>query len=179
MDVATLAAAAAAISSPRTTRSTASAALAIAVDDTKTSLRTAKSLAVALRTALGLAGYLPALISAGERMLVYDDINSEYIAAAEAAIDLEDMLPFPEEGCMGRRNRRSGTAQAIHSGDRPANGSRRACMSRVWPPANSNVEDTGSDKRVWTKAQNIPSVQGEDSNGQALQPSYHLRHLLP
>ena len=88
MDAATLAAAAAAITSPRTTRSAASAALAIAVDDTKTSLRTAKSLAVALKTALGLAGYLPALISAGERMLVYDDINSEYIAAAEAAIDL-------------------------------------------------------------------------------------------
>ena len=101
MDAATLAAAAAAITSPRTTRSAASAALAIAVDDTKTSLRTAKSLAVALKTALGLAGYLPALISAGERMLVYDDINSEYIAAAEAAIDLEDMLPFPAEGCRG------------------------------------------------------------------------------
>ena len=101
MDAATLAAAAAAITSPRTTRCMASVALAIAVDGNKTSLRTANSLAVALKTALGQVGYIPALIKAGERMLVYDDINSEYMAAAEAAIDLEDMLPFPEEGCRG------------------------------------------------------------------------------
>ena len=73
MDAATLAAAAAAITSPRTTRCMASAALAIAVDDNKTGLRIASSLAVALKTALGQAGYIPALIKAGERMLVYDE----------------------------------------------------------------------------------------------------------
>ena len=56
MDAATLAAAAAAITSPRTTRCMASVALAIAVDGNKTSLRTANSLAMALKTALEWAG---------------------------------------------------------------------------------------------------------------------------
>ncbi len=87
MDAATISAAAAAISSPFATRSTASAALAIALDDSKTSLRTLKTLASALQTALGLGGYLPALISAGERMMIYNDINREYVSALDAAME--------------------------------------------------------------------------------------------
>ena len=99
MDAATLTAAAAAITSPRTTRSAASVALAIAVDDSKTNMRILKTLATALQTALGLAGYLPALVSAGERMLIYDEINKEYIEAMDAAINLQELLPYPTEGC--------------------------------------------------------------------------------
>ena len=98
MDAATLGAAAAAITSPRTNGCMASMALAIAVDDNKTSLRTAKSLAEALKTALEWAGYIPALIKAGERMLIYDDIRKEYNAALEEVLDLEDKLPWPPEG---------------------------------------------------------------------------------
>ena len=87
MDAATLSAAAAAIPTSRSARNAASAALAIAVDDSKSNLRTLKTLATALQTALGLAGYLPALISAGERMLIYDELHKEWIEAMDAVID--------------------------------------------------------------------------------------------
>ena len=87
MDAATISAVAAAIPPPVASRSTASAALAIALDISRTRLRTLKTLATALPTALGLGGYLPALISAGERMIVYNDITKEYGAAFEAAME--------------------------------------------------------------------------------------------
>ena len=107
MDAATLGAAAAAITSPRTTRCMASMALAIAVDDNRTSLRTASSLAMALKTALEWAGYRPALVKAGERMLIYDDIRKEYNAALDEVLDLEDQLPWQAEGdrCPGINGR--------------------------------------------------------------------------
>ena len=85
----------------------ASMALAIAVDDNRTSLRTASSLAMALKTALEWAGYRPSLIKAGERMLIYDDIKKEYNAALDEVLDLEEQLPWQAEGarCPGINGR--------------------------------------------------------------------------
>ena len=128
MDAATLGAAAAAITSPRTTRCMASMALAIAVDDNKTSLRTANSLAKALKTALEWAGYRPALMKAGERMMIYDDIRKEYNEALDEVLDLEEKLPWPGEGGKVARDRRASKAQAIHSRNRPEDGSRRESL---------------------------------------------------
>ena len=62
-------------------------ALAIALGDSKNSQRTLKTLAKSLQTALGLSGYLPAVISAGERMMIYNDINREYVSALDAAVE--------------------------------------------------------------------------------------------
>ena len=102
MDAATLGAASAAITSLRTTRCMASEALSIAVENLKPSYRIAKTLAMALRRALG-NGFEPgdhtlALAKAGERMIVYDDIRKEYNAALETVLDMEEKLPWPTEG---------------------------------------------------------------------------------
>ena len=75
MDAATLGAASAAITSPRTTRCMASAALTIAVENIKPNYRIAKTLAMALKRALLIEDDITAFAKAGERMLVYDDIR--------------------------------------------------------------------------------------------------------
>ena len=98
MDAATLGAAAAAITSPKTTRCMVSMALSIAVDDIKTNYSTAKTLAMALRRALWAEGYLPAFAKAGERMLVYDDLRKECNAALDEVLEVEDERPWPTEG---------------------------------------------------------------------------------
>ena len=92
----------AAITTQRTTRSTASEALAIAVEILKPSYRIAKTLAMALRRSFwpGFASrdITYALARAGERMIVYDDIRKEYHAALESVLDMEEKLPWPTEG---------------------------------------------------------------------------------
>ena len=104
MDAATIAAVAAAITSRLTARSVASAALAIALEDSKASLRILTMLAKAVRKAMIEGDYLPALISAGDRMMIYNDINKEYVSAFEAAMDLHIMetalrLTTEEKAC--------------------------------------------------------------------------------
>ena len=90
MDAASLAAAAAAISSPLTNTNPASAALTVALEHSKANLRLISQLSQALKTALTEGNYVQALNSAGERMMIYNDINDEYLSAFEAAMTNED-----------------------------------------------------------------------------------------
>ena len=102
MDAATLGAASAALTSPRTTRCTASEALSIAVENLRPSYRIAKTLAMALRRSLWngfeVKEHTYALARAGDRMIVYDDIRKEYNAALETVLNLEENLPWTTEG---------------------------------------------------------------------------------
>ena len=102
MDAATLGAAMAAITTRRMTRSAASEALSIAVENLKPSYRIAKTLAMALRRSFWngfeTGDHTYALARAGERMIVYDDIRKEYHAALESVFDMEEKLPWPTEG---------------------------------------------------------------------------------
>ena len=94
----------AAITTQRATRNTASEALSIAVELLKPSYRIASTLAMALRRALwpGLVArdITYALARAGERIKDYHNIRKEYHAALASVLDMEDKLPWPEEGCL-------------------------------------------------------------------------------
>ena len=90
----------AAITPQRTTKNTASEALAIAVEILKPNYRIAETLAKALRRSLwpGFASrdITYALARAGERMIVYDDIRKEYHAALESVLEMEENSHGPQ-----------------------------------------------------------------------------------
>ena len=164
MDAATLSAAAAAIPTSRSARNAASAALAIVVDDSKSNLRTLKTLATALQTALGLAGYLLALISAGERMLIYDELHKEWIEAMDAVID--------DDSDEQRHHKVYTMEIALQLASEE-----HACRE-YGPPAISHDKQAGSSQCFRTKAQDIPSVQGRKDDKRAPPPKNGLRHRL-